>query len=273
MTSKVFGIGLSRTGTSTLVNALRILGYKSIHFPMTVQQFHDYDAAADTTVSMQFKVLDAQFPGSRFVYTTRDMESWLRSCERLWSRKKNVENLPPLIVKMRRKLYGGVNFDAARFADGYRRHDANIRQFFADRPDDLLVFDICGGKADWPALCDFLGKQVPALPFPWSNNGAKVDQLLIRALHVFGSVDKTIANLHVERGHMEQLQQSQAYTEHDPDEILFVDDGAQTSFLIGRLYHMCGGLDPLAEAYRLDPTSIVSSLTLLSSRLPDETFL
>jgi len=271
MTNKVFGIGLSRTGTSTLVNALRILGYKAIHFPTTVQQFYDYEAAADTTVTMQFKILDTHFPDSRFVYTVRDMDSWLASCEELWSRKKNVHDLPPLFVEMRRKLYGGVTFDRARFTEGYHRHDADVRQFFSSRPDDLLIFDICGGKADWPALCDFLGKEVPALPFPWSNNGERVDQLLIRVLQVFGDVNKTVGNLHVERGHIDQLRQSQAYADHDPNEILCVDDGAQTSFLIGRLHHLCGGREALAETFRLEPKSVEASLKLLSSRMSQET--
>jgi Sulfotransferase domain len=269
MTRKVFGIGLSRTGTSTLVNAFRILGYKSIHFPMTVKQFHDYEAAADISVSVQYKNLDRAFPGSRFIYTTRNMDSWLQSCEALWARKRNVANLPAFITDTRRALYDAVDFDAEKFAAGYRRHDAAVRDYFANRPDDFLEFDICGGQADWPTLCQFLDKDIPRLPFPWSNNGDKVDLFLIRALHVLGGVEKTAKILHAERSHLQHLTQSKAYADHDATDMIAIDDGAQISFLVAQLLEQTGGMTQLTDRFSLEPQSVKKSLLQLKSRMEE----
>jgi hypothetical protein len=65
---KVFGIGLSKTGTTSLSAALAILGYRSKHFPKD-EDFARYDAFSDITVAMKFKTLDRFFPGSQFIYT------------------------------------------------------------------------------------------------------------------------------------------------------------------------------------------------------------
>ena len=58
MAAKIFGIGLSRTGTSTLINALVMLGYSAVHFPHRPSDFYDNDAAADTPVATRFEQLD-----------------------------------------------------------------------------------------------------------------------------------------------------------------------------------------------------------------------
>jgi hypothetical protein len=58
-----------------------------------------------------------------------------------------------------------VNIDA--WATEYRRHEAVVRAYFADRPDDLLVFDL--STEGWEPLCGFLGHSVPKAPFPWAN--------------------------------------------------------------------------------------------------------
>ena len=51
------------------------------------------------------------------------------------------------------------------------RHNAEVVEYFKDRPDDLLVMDIT--KEDpWPRLCAFLGEPVPSVPFPHSNSAA-----------------------------------------------------------------------------------------------------
>ncbi len=70
---KVFGIGLSRTGTTTLTTALQKLGYKALHFPsdgatqnelygffssdsqfIRLSALEHYDAITDTPVCCTF---------------------------------------------------------------------------------------------------------------------------------------------------------------------------------------------------------------------------
>jgi hypothetical protein len=43
-----------------------------------------------------------------------------------------------------------------------------VHDYFRERPDDLLVLNICAGEG-WERLCPFLGQDVPGIPFPWAN--------------------------------------------------------------------------------------------------------
>ena len=175
---RIFGIGLNKTGTSSLHEALDILGYEGLHFagperaalirraiaerkPLLHYLDPKYDAFSDTPVTAYFWLADAQYPGSKFILTVRDLADWLDS------RRRHVE-------KNRERAadgaYGGsflkVNLEA--WEREYRLHDGAVRSYFAGRPDDLLVLDLAAG-AGWEPLCDFLGARVPDREFPWSN--------------------------------------------------------------------------------------------------------
>jgi hypothetical protein len=86
----VFGIGLSRTGTGSLSSALNILGWKTIHFPSDSLTFQNlcygnfnlpilqsYNAITDTPAAAYFAQFDITFPGSKFILTVRDVDTWL----------------------------------------------------------------------------------------------------------------------------------------------------------------------------------------------------
>ena len=42
---KILGIGLSRTGTTSLTRALEILGLRAVHFPRRLREIRRHDAA------------------------------------------------------------------------------------------------------------------------------------------------------------------------------------------------------------------------------------
>ena len=163
MTAKVFGIGLSRTGTTSLHEALSILGYRSIHYPPTPELYSlldYYDAASDTPVAANFIDLDRRFPGSKFILTVRDRDLWLRSTKRLFGGPVPVEEWRR---EERRQLYGVLRWDQRHFAAAYDLHVARVRAHFVERRDDLLEFNVARG---WRPLCQFLGKTVPEVAFP-----------------------------------------------------------------------------------------------------------
>jgi hypothetical protein len=178
--TKVFGIGLSRTGTLSLAIALQRLGLRTVHFPHDERTFAELtrgeyrlsvldgpeglDAIVDTPASAFFAELDAAFPGSRFVLTTRDREAWLRSCERLWQVTAEVQQRP-FHRFINAATYGCWEFSAARFAHVHERHLADVREHFRDRPGQLLELGVCDGEG-WERLCPFLGVPVPDRPFP-----------------------------------------------------------------------------------------------------------
>src|SRR5262245_9885179 len=94
---KVFGIGLSKTGTSSLDRALNELGIASIHFPCDrtthrelaagnyrLSVLRQYRAATDIAVGPFYAQLDQVYPRSKFVLTVRELDPWLESVCKHW---------------------------------------------------------------------------------------------------------------------------------------------------------------------------------------------
>lgn len=171
--AKVFGIGFHKTGTKSLGHALGLLGYRvagpvGAQNPEIAQQAvaialalaTDYDAFNDNPWPLLYETLDATFPGSRFILTVRDEQRWLRSMLRYFGAKD---------TPMRRWIYGlgAPRGNEATYLARYRRHNAEVREYFAER-DDLLVLDLERGHG-WPELCAFLDVPVPEGAFPHLN--------------------------------------------------------------------------------------------------------
>jgi hypothetical protein len=182
---KVFGLGLSKTGTTSLAAALNSLGIKTIHFPHDEQTYREltsgqyrlsileeYDGAVDNPIAPYYAQLDKVYPGSKFILTVRDKDSWLRSSERHWriktEEKRRKGELDKFVQFNHAVVFGTIDFNPDRFSWVYDTHERNVRQYFADRPDDLLILDICGGNG-WEKLCGFLSLEVPQIPFPYEN--------------------------------------------------------------------------------------------------------
>jgi len=183
--NKVFGLGLSKTGTSSLAEALGALGIRTIHYPSDEATFEclrngryrlpvleEYQGAVDIPVAPFYAQLDAEYPGSRFVLTVRDPEAWLRSVELHWELMMGWWHRYPGFQRFQEFIsacvYGSVGFSRQRFLYAYETHRRNVESYFRERPGDLLVLDICGGEG-WEALCPFLGVEIPEIPFPHAN--------------------------------------------------------------------------------------------------------
>lgn len=164
--NKIFGVGLSRTGTLSLTTALRMLGYSALHCPTTLDSIIQCDAATDTPIAATFKSLDLFFAGSQFILTDRDQNQWLRSCERFFASHPRMPDT--FLYKLRKALYGTPDFNVDAFIHAKEKHIADVMSYFASRPGDLLVLRICEGEG-WEKLCPFLGKQRPDGDFPWEN--------------------------------------------------------------------------------------------------------
>jgi hypothetical protein len=161
---KIFGIGLSRTGTKSLYTALQILGYKAIHYPLSEEDFDKFEVLTDTPISWRYKLLDGRYPNSKFILTVRDLPQWLKSCERFFFNKE-----PNMWDQMNRLMcYGTVTFNKDRFAAAYQSHLTGVQAYFANRPNDLLVLNVTGGDG-WEKLCAFLDRAVPKVSFPWEH--------------------------------------------------------------------------------------------------------
>lgn len=176
---KVFGIGLSRTGTRSLAAALDILGFDVAHYPTDQKTYetlirgdahfpllNHYDGMTDITVVPYYEELDNAWPGSKFVLTVRDEVDWLNSCHWHWNRPRDPHD-PQWKVRhfLRAAVYGCYDFNEARFRCVYRRHVDNVTRYFANRHDHFLRLDITAGQG-YELLAPFLGLPVPSKPFP-----------------------------------------------------------------------------------------------------------
>lgn len=159
---KVFGIGLSRTGTTKLCTILDHLGYRTCHFVPDLFDPPDWrvvdtaDAFADSPIPLLYKVCDRRYPGSKFILTTRDMDDWLASMEWMFTHGKVLFNWGPRIHAYHAALYHTKRFDPERLAERWHAYHEEVLDHFAQRRDDLLVLDI-GDGFDVETMCAFLG--------------------------------------------------------------------------------------------------------------------
>lgn len=214
---KVFGIGLSRTGTTSLNGALIELGYNSKHFPNEIiyntsfkvrirerivhllwkfpltrkikkrfiekilkdtknnlilkkDEIRKWDALTDTPVTRFYKQIDEGFPNSKFILTTRNIETWLNSCEKIFNLN---EYRTACTAQLHKDLYNSLVFDRAKFKKAFLKHEKEVFRYFNNREKDLLILNIEEGDG-WEKLCNFLKKPIPNKKFPHENKSSKI---------------------------------------------------------------------------------------------------
>jgi len=192
---KVFGIGLSRTATTSLSAALGILGMRSFHWTflpenriLRLEDAYFCDAVTDINAAFCFETLARIFPRARFIYTTRPIASWERSIVRHYGvetpkqHKLRMRDTPvtdvPAPGRLRHAalyhaIHHGLYTEHESWKDAYLAHERAVKGFFGQSP-RLMEFDIFERKDGWNELCRFLGKPVPQMPYPsvsWDVNG------------------------------------------------------------------------------------------------------
>ena len=191
-TGKIFGIGLAKTGTVSLKDALHNLGYNTIHqpkggLPGTIKTINSCDAVVGIPVQYHYKELDKSFPNSKFILTTRPIRYWLRSYE-TWT--LSLQKIPWGWLSI---LYDCMLFDRKKFWSGFIKHHKEVKEYFKDRPDDLLIMDFSKGDG-WEKLCKFLNKPILNKVFPHLNKNKpdfKKKYNLLREIDKWGEKMKT----------------------------------------------------------------------------------
>tara|TARA_R110000823_G_scaffold309803_1_gene434300 strand:+ start:4172 stop:4732 length:561 start_codon:yes stop_codon:yes gene_type:complete len=176
MKNKVFCIGMFKTGTTSLGMALEKLEYASTYDYWPLEGIDDwledeslnekfyeivklkayyYDAFADSPWLFFYKQLDQWFPNSKFILTLRSKpENVADSDIKMWKREGAEDiNIPP----------------SEKFINRYNEHNKRVREYFKDRPDDLLEICFEKGDAKWDDICEFLGDPIPNCAFPHTN--------------------------------------------------------------------------------------------------------
>jgi Sulfotransferase domain/N-terminal domain of galactosyltransferase len=192
--TKIFGIGMHKTATTSLHHALEILGYESWHWTSAHaakaiwQQMNNegyssildrYHAACDLPIPRLYRQLDDAYPGSKFILTLRDEQSWLDAVRRHFDPDKNPWRRgwddDPFSNRIHELIYRRTDFDADVFLARYRRHNQEVRDYFRHRPEDLFVMHMKHNPG-WADLCGFLNISVPDVPYPHAHmdNGAAI---------------------------------------------------------------------------------------------------
>ncbi len=178
--SKIFGIGVAKTGTTTLWKALEILGYKSVHVEcnvMIVDTLNDKkefsidknviesnDAIIGTPLSPCYKKLSAMYGDSIFILTVRKTDTWLKSCSIAFTKDLPMDQNHH---KLHRWLYDSIRYDKNKFMSGYNNFVSKALNFFkTNYSGRLLVFNVSEG---WEPLCRFVKKDIPPITFPHEN--------------------------------------------------------------------------------------------------------
>lgn len=165
--NKIFIIGFNKTGTSSLHKALVMLGYPGIHgtmpnhikvekaikenkklleyFNTNIIHFSDLDILKDN-----FKLLDEEYPNSKFILNTRDKKEWLIS------RKNHLQDYLYHINKGTNKYAKGWRWteeSVEQWETEWETHHKNVISYFKDK-NNLLIIDVTKGEG-FEKLCPF----------------------------------------------------------------------------------------------------------------------
>lgn len=172
---KVFGVGMNKTGTTTLGECLNRLGFRHHSFDLELtravdegdlrpvfQVADEYDSFEDWPWPLIYEELDTRYPDARFILTTRkDSATWFNSL------KRHADRTGP--TAFREIVYGHPmpHGHESEHVQRYEQHNANVRAYFDGR-DDLL--EVCWEEqAEWEPICEFLDRPIPGSSFPHAN--------------------------------------------------------------------------------------------------------
>ncbi|WP_456460925.1 sulfotransferase [Reichenbachiella sp.] len=201
--TKVFVIGLNKTGTTTIKYALEELGYivanqlrgEKLLDEIIEEDFDSFYKYCRTAEVFQdapfsfpgiFKWVDKSFPGSKYILTLRDSDDqWYNSLvnfhSKLWGNGKTptendlkkadyiYEGYP---FKAMSYLFGEKLYDKVNCTDIYNRHNSEAKKYFANRINDFIVINVAHDE-DYEKLCHFLGQKPVRRSFQWKNKTFK----------------------------------------------------------------------------------------------------
>ena len=168
--TKIFCIGGPKTGTTSLIKALKILGYKAVHifqWPtwkkyggeayIEILKKSGYDAFADWPLGEEdlYKKIDKAIPNSKFILTVREVKALEKSYSNFYKNSPWGYSILPYMSEQ-------MEFQEKR--------NKEVIDYFKDRNSQFLVMNITKGDG-WEKLCKFLNKPIPNKPFPRKNVG------------------------------------------------------------------------------------------------------
>lgn len=178
---KVFGVGMMKTGTTTLGECLTSLGFSHRpYYPKLIRQIDRgdfsrvwdvvdrYESFEDNPWPMIYSALDDRYPGSKFVLTVRrDTETWWQSMT------AHARRMGP--TAERKIIYGHgypTNRNKRSHTSAYEKHNMDVRAHFESREDQFL--EVCWETGSTvQEVAEFVGVSAPAAAVVPRLNTAK----------------------------------------------------------------------------------------------------
>jgi len=173
---KVIGVGLNKTGTSTLAACfrfwkLRHISFSPEHFDYwsagsqgkLMQAVSNYESFENWPWALLYKEIFNSFEDAKFILTRR-------SSPEVWYESLLAHSFSTGPTRFRESIYGYPmphDFKEQHLAF-YLSHNQAVRDFFKDFPGTLL--EVCWEEGDgWGELANFLCLPSPTIKFPHEN--------------------------------------------------------------------------------------------------------
>jgi hypothetical protein len=154
--NKIFQIGFNKCGITSIHNFFISNGLRSIQWDQSIlaqkmyqnsqqnkpllSEYEQYDCVTDMESTKHnifmylthFKDLDIQYPGSKFILNKRNVDKWVKSRLNHLGYLNTYKKITGLDEQ------GVVN----HWIDSWNAHISGVVDYFKNRPDDLVVFDI-----------------------------------------------------------------------------------------------------------------------------------
>ncbi|MEM7342567.1 MAG: sulfotransferase [Actinomycetota bacterium] len=184
---KIFGLGLARTGTTSLHHAMGILGIDSAPSSAHLIDGWDpafiaaHDAFFDNPIPFLRATIEDQVADARYIVTVRNRASWLASMSWLFGPGLDRLDAPTRALgdRVHRTVYGTDTYDADVLGAVYDRHYHELGRWAYGRHDALWL-DVDTGLS-WEPLCAFLDRPHPGVSFPHRNRSDLARMRRLRA--------------------------------------------------------------------------------------------
>lgn len=182
----IFGIGLPKSGTRSLSQALNMLGYVGSHhdhdwrhdlMKLHPKRTHDKKRYIVLPEPQAAGALKDVLPDAKFICTVRNLDEWLNSATNNWRPRTpaSSRNKPKSILRDLgwHEFLGTLDPSSALLEDVWYGWHARVDEWFKDSPARLLKINVCDGEG-WEPLCKFLNHApMPSKPFPFVGKAKK----------------------------------------------------------------------------------------------------
>lgn len=177
-----FTVGNQRTAEKLVDDWAKRDFSRLIKYCRTAQFFQDAPFSYDFT----YIALDQAFKDSKFILTVRDTpEQWYESVIRFQTKRYGKNGKIPTKEDLMEAtyIYKGRPWHINRLVSNtpeddpynkeilmkrYVTHNEEVKKYFRNRPDDLLVLNVADENA-YHDLCEFLNIEKKRDTFPWKN--------------------------------------------------------------------------------------------------------